>query len=212
MSKLAHIVAIEINDPDFLGYKKCNPFETLEMSSWIAPRPILETLDPEKYKRDNKIIVQPIPYIIIQHKNEVLAYVRPSVGNETRLHGKVSIGFGGHVDLDDVKSYESIIDFKETMEVAAIRELYEELSLNINSNELNWSGLIRRNDGPVDRVHIGFVVILKINESQKNKLKKSEETGELKFIDINNIPDTFNNYEIESWTKALINANEKEAI
>src|SRR5699024_7470616 len=42
--------------------------------------------------------LQPIPYTIIKQGSKYFAYTRLEGGGEARLHGKTSIGAGGHMD------------------------------------------------------------------------------------------------------------------
>src|SRR5690606_19791390 len=57
---------------------------------------------------------QPIPYCVLTRKGErgleVFAYERLSGGGEARLHGKASIGVGGHMNLvPDVEAPADVI-------------------------------------------------------------------------------------------------------
>lgn len=204
MSKEAHIVAVETSNPDFEGYKECNPFEAIKTETWIGPRPVLEELDSAKYNRNEKVVLQTIPYVVVEHNEKVLVYIRPSKGNESRLHGKVTIGVGGHVDLDDVVSEKSIINLKATLSLAAVREIEEEIGLAVETDRIEWTGLIMRRDGPVDRVHLGYVAKLRINDDEASNIKETEETGKIQFMRQDIIEENMVGYEIEAWTNAII--------
>lgn len=204
MSKEAHIVAVETSNPDFEGYKECNPFEAIKTETWIGPRPVLEELDSAKYNRNEKVVLQTIPYVVVEHNEKVLVYIRPTKGNETRLHGKVTIGVGGHVDLDDVVSEKSIINLKATLSLAAVREIEEEIGLAVETDRIEWTGLIMRRDGPVDRVHLGYVAKLRINDDEALNIKETEETGKIQFMRQDIIEENMVGYEIEAWTNAII--------
>lgn len=122
--------------------------ETLEIAGlWLGPRPVLE--ETEEFR-------QIIPYIVLQYGSEFIRYTRTPAGGEVRLHGRTSVGLGGHVDLADVATSGEAIDLVRTLENAADRELLEELGdVEILSKE--WVGLLVENDSAVGRVHIGMI-------------------------------------------------------
>ena len=93
MAKNQHIVAVEIEHPDFTGFKAGDVMDLIRSDQIVIGfRPTLEEMDPRTNVRpDGKVTLQVIPYIVIRHREKVLVYVRPTVGNEDRLHGKVSI-------------------------------------------------------------------------------------------------------------------------
>lgn len=171
MSKTAHIIALRatsIASWAGLGFG-IKPTEQGEGPSpldcgevWVGPRPVLE-MSPE--------FVQPIPYIVVRDGDEVLSYVRSAKGGEARLHDKVAIGFGGHVDVADaVINAAGEIELKATMQKAALRELEEELGITLPAELLNdypelltYTHVIHSQATPVDEVHIGFVVTVDLS-------------------------------------------------
>lgn len=204
MSKLAHILAVEIDKPDFTGFVRIDPIAKIsEGTLWIGPRPHLEELDPD-LTETNKAILQLIPYVVVRYNNKVLAYVRPNKGNEARLHGKVSVGLGGHVDLADAVHEDSVVDIDATLRESCVRELFEEVSITVDPQDIKWSGLIYRKDGPVDRVHLGVVAEIEADEAMHKSICSSEETGKIRFTDPSTITADMAEYEIEAWTKAVL--------
>lgn len=167
MSKTAHILAIKAGSLGDLGFGiSTHPGDVhhcfTEGETWIGPRPYLEIDDS---------FLQPIPYIVLRDGDKVLAYTRGATTGEERLHAKVSIGFGGHVDLGDaVTDDQGVIDLAETMNIAAMRELEEELGFDprgfATADELlNWSAVIQvQGDELVDRVHLGFVGVVDVSK------------------------------------------------
>lgn len=168
MSKIAHIIAIRAGSLGDLGFGiSANPGDIEhvldEGQVWVGPRPVLE---------EDFDFVQPIPYIVIRDGNRVLAYERGSAGGDARLHSKVSIGFGGHVDVADaVITGDGIIDLRRTMIAACVRELEEELGITITGHRAvdpeklcAWSHVISSNATPVDRVHVGLVATIDVNQ------------------------------------------------
>jgi predicted NUDIX family phosphoesterase len=128
---------------------------------------------------------QALPYVAIKCRNSagelcLLVYRRLDGGGEKHLHDKLSAGFGGHTDFDDIVSYSSVLDFLETFMVNALRELDEELYIfpvneagDRNGDELtfeqlsalsmDFAGLIVDNENEVGRVHLGILLTLEID-------------------------------------------------
>lgn len=124
-----------------------------EAGLWLGPRPQLEDMPSFR---------QIIPYVALKCANKWVRYTRAQAGGEQRLHGRVSIGLGGHVDLPDVCTVGSSIDLLKTLEDAATREVEEELP-GVSCSSRRWAGLLVDNDSAVGRVHIGVVAIWEVD-------------------------------------------------
>lgn len=109
--------------------------------------------------------VQLIPYVIVfNERGDVLCYTRGSGGNEARLHGKVSIGIGGH--LEEITD-EPLI---ELIRRGALRELEEELGVTADdmSEESLSENKIRiiyqRVPGGVELYHLGLIYFVEVKQ------------------------------------------------
>lgn len=124
-----------------------------ENGVWFGPRPILEK-DPT--------FRQIIPYVVLRCGDKFLTYTRGGAGGESRLHEKISMGFGGHVDIPDVVTGdEGMIDLPATLEISVNRELEEELpGLTVTGRK--WIGLLADNSNEVGQVHVGLVGVWEI--------------------------------------------------
>jgi len=133
MSKNAHILVVETENPEFEGYVDMDPIEYISRGNlWFGYRPHLETLDPQAEGHPHaSSFLQLIPYVILKHEGRVGTYIRPDKGNEGRLHGKASIGVGGHIDLEDVVHEDSVVDLDQTLRLSCIREIREEVDLSV---------------------------------------------------------------------------------
>lgn len=107
----------------------------------------------------NEAYLQIIPYILVKRGPEIFTYRRLKGSGETRLHGKYSVGIGGHVDLEvgnqSISSSADVI-----VESAAYRELFEELDIEETSQilELKYEDkLVYDPSNDVGRVHLGVV-------------------------------------------------------
>lgn len=95
---------------------------------------------------------QIIPYCVIVCANKTFTYSRNKNGNENRLHGKKSLGVGGHIEKQDSTNSN---DFYEN---SIKRELKEEISLNLGTIKSNKIiGIINDDSDDVGKVHFGIV-------------------------------------------------------
>lgn len=185
MSKIAHIVAIRaasiagwaglgfgIRALDEAG--DTTIFDNAEV--WVGPRQILE-MDPN--------FVQPIPYIVVENDGKLLSYLRTPKGGEERLHSKIAVGFGGHVDVADVVTdADGVIDLRATMIKAALRELSEELGINLTDeilarypDLLKYTDVIQSQETEVDKVHIALVVTIDLSILSETEFKFEDAIG-----------------------------------
>lgn len=116
---------------------------------WLGPREPLETMPAFR---------QIIPYIILKVDGQYINYLRTPKGGEERLHGKISIGLGGHVDLEDIQFTGNNINLEATLESGAAREVLEEVG-DVDIISKTWVGLVAANLNPVDYVHVGAVAV-----------------------------------------------------
>ena len=122
--------------------------ERVSASGFFLERPYAERTPSFK---------QVIPYTIVVKDGQVLLLRRLAAGGEKRLHDKLSIGVGGHVNPVDVQDTE---DARAAVLAAATeRELREELCLD-GTFTLHSVGLLNDDSTPVGAVHVGLVQIL----------------------------------------------------
>lgn len=160
----------------------------------IAQRAMLE---------ENPAYRQIIPYTILKCGNKFAAYRRAETGGENRLHGKVSIGFGGHVDMVDVIVDEnSVIDLDATIRTASEREIAEELVFGddvVIDRVETMKEKIVSNRSDVDKVHIGLVSTIYISNEN---VKSGEE--DLDFMGFFTADELRQMTPLESWTEGLL--------
>jgi len=107
---------------------------------------------------ENPAYKQPIPYCVIRRGGEIYMYRRLGGGGEARLHDKLSIGAGGH--MNDIERAES---FSEVLRVNLERELEEELHIAARTRTFTTVGFINDDDNEVGKVHIGLLVIVDLD-------------------------------------------------
>lgn len=129
---------------------------------------------------------QGIPYVVVISNRGILGLFRKSTQTEARLHGKISIGVGGHIP-DDLESENDVIY------AGMLRELHEELHVNGDAIDVKYRGILNDDTNPVGAVHLGLVFtchvdaeFVSIQETEKmeghwtsfEELKQNEERME----------------------------------
>lgn len=105
---------------------------------------------------------QLIPYCIFKCGDRVLHYTRGKSGGEDRLHAKISIGVGGHINP---------VDMGEGRQGAAAyysavqREIDEELEIGCDY-EMRIVGLLNDDSNPVGQVHLGVVHLVELESEE----------------------------------------------
>ncbi len=91
---------------------------------------------------------QLIPYVIVRDADRVFLMQRSGAGGDARLHGKASIGVGGHLNPVD--------DGQDALMAGLRREWSEELDAPWEP-EFRLIGLLNDETNPVGAVHLGVV-------------------------------------------------------
>ena len=165
-------------------------------------RNIVDSKLPEYHDIGTKLL-QLLPYVAIKCGNEYLTYNRK--GSEDRLHGtcsgsnpcsgpnQCSMGFGGHVELQDVQD-----TVEHTIAITAVRELVEELGLKAPL-VLTGDYIYSEYDN-VSQVHLGVVGLVEIDD--KSLIKPDElEIINPEWKTLNSIRGRLDSY--EKWSQIL---------
>ncbi len=96
---------------------------------------------------------QLIPYCIFRCGDRILHYTRGKAGGESRLHAKISVGVGGHVNPVDMGNGRKGAD---AYHAAVTREIEEELDLP-EEHQHRIVALLNDESNPVGQVHLGVV-------------------------------------------------------
>jgi predicted NUDIX family phosphoesterase len=143
--------------------------------------------------------VQPIPYIVIKRGNLFYATQRLQGGGESRLHGKIAMGAGGHMNPLSENMIES---FNKVLTVNTERELEEELEIT-GKYELKIVGLINDDSDDVNRVHIGILGFLELEEDGEVEVKETEQlAGKWCSLEQLRTPATY--ARLENWGKIVV--------
>ncbi|WP_456398912.1 NUDIX domain-containing protein [Mesoaciditoga sp.] len=140
------------------GFIKRGKDENLKIDTHFAKRGELE---------EDESKLQVIPYVVFEVSDDdifkgILTYVRK--GSEDRLLNKLSVGFGGHSNMQD-----------KNIQETACREIKEEIGYPIKSSELRFAGYIFSDNDAVSRVHVGYVYIARMSMKSFENLEISDE-------------------------------------
>lgn len=156
---------------------------------------------------DNQTYKQPIPYAIIRRDNEIFTYKRLSGGGETRLHDKLSIGVGGHMNAIEGESFHGVLNRN------LWRELDEELVFDAHDTDGFLSketiGFINDDENEVGRVHIGLLIILDMAYDADVNVRETDQLeGEWMTMEQLLSPDVY--ARLESWSQIAVDTLKKE--
>jgi len=98
----------------------------------------------------NPLLRQLIPYVVLVKNGDVFTVTRSKGQSEARLHDKLSVGIGGHLNELDVRK-------------GAVRELHEELYVSSQDLSLKFLGFINDLSSPVSRDHLGCLFICQVS-------------------------------------------------
>ncbi|MCE9581368.1 MAG: hypothetical protein K8T20_02505 [Planctomycetes bacterium] len=134
---------------------------------------------------------QIIPYAMVRCGKRILTLTRLAKQTEKRLHNKMSIGVGGHINPD--AGLEGIV------ERGLQRELDEELDIQA-AVKIRPVGYINDDSTPVGSVHFGLVFeVLAATEDVKVRETELMEGG---FKDASELPAFAER--METWSKFLV--------
>jgi predicted NUDIX family phosphoesterase len=91
---------------------------------------------------------QLIPYVVVRDGHRVFLMQRTDAGGDARLHGRASIGVGGHLNPVD--------DGEDALMAGLRREWLEELETAWQP-DFRLLGLLNDDSNPVGSVHLGVV-------------------------------------------------------
>ena len=149
--------------------------------------------------------LQPIPYTIIKQGSKYFAYTRLEGGGEARLHGKTSIGAGGHMDpIDNAWNFEHLLAVNNARELEEELFILDENGKEIDnhhelSKESTIVGLGYTDISSVDTVHIAIYNIITIPEEWDVEVKEADTLkGEFKTLE------QIKEMNLENWSKMAL--------
>ena len=109
-----------------------------------------------RHAERDPMLKQVIPYALLDRGDDVFLMRRLPRGGEARLHGKLSVGVGGHVNPVD-----GAADALDALDAGLRREVAEEVEVE-GPWEASPVGLINDDATPVGAVHFGLVYRVRV--------------------------------------------------
>lgn len=133
------------------------------------------------------------PYCLLNFGEQYVLFERLKRQSETRLHLKLSLGAGGHINSQDVD-----VEPSKIIENCIKRELGEEILVNYDiSKDITYIGAINDELSEVSRSHLGLLFEIKL----KNSSIRVKETNKMT-ARWSTIPDILSRYDLlENWSK-----------
>ncbi len=145
---------------------------------------------PQEEAETDETRKQIIPYVLMTADGLWLNYRRGAAGGEERLHGKVSLGVGGHVHRGDGEHPWT------AYRAAAQREAAEELVLP-ETRFRQVIGVLYDDSTPVGRVHLGVVEVWRL--AGPKAAANSKEIQEVRFSSVEELAERVE--EMEIWSR-----------
>lgn len=158
--------------------------------------------------------LQIIPYITLYDPNICcfFIYQRGNKGGEDRLHGRCSLGLGGHVEVQPKENDPD--DFINILTLETSRELFEETGLTVDDIPLDKIknafleenfGLIHCRQTNVDKVHLGLSLVFQVDHSLVTKTEENV-ISKGQWLTIGEIYEKAfsGEIELESWSKIVL--------
>ncbi len=139
---------------------------------------------------------QLIAYGIFLHQKRILAYTRGRSGGEARLHAKLSLGIGGHINPVD-----GLADNLGTYMAGVEREIREEISF-AGAARQKIAAIINDDSNAVGSVHLGVVHLFELETPDA----VSNETAltSLRFYDPQELRAEYDR--LETWSQLCLDA------
>lgn len=140
---------------------------------------------------------QLIPYCIFKFGDQLLHYTRGKSGGENRLHAKISVGVGGHINPVDTGGGRT---GRAAYFAAVEREIEEELELP-GGYEQRIIALLNDDSNPVGEVHLGVVHLVELVDG--NAISREDALAELGFSPIGKLSGEW--FErLETWSQICV--------
>ena len=173
------------NSVGLIGTYRNEIVNTIIEGHSFMPRPEAE-LDPTHR--------QIIPYVILRQGNRIFTTRRLAKGTEKRLHGKISIGIGGHINPVDETDREKVL--MRGLE----RELDEEVYIE-KKGELRPLGVINDDTNSVGSVHLGLCFEMYVKGEVR--VKETEKLEGL-WLTVSELMENWDS--METWTQIAVKA------
>ncbi len=134
---------------------------------------------------------QIIPYAVLSYQDYFFCLTRLKAQTETRLHGKLSIGVGGHINPIEEEHPEPVL-------AGLYRELFEEVDI-FTDYSLKYIGVIYEESSEVSCFHLGLLFVLNVDFPRVIVREHEKMTGD--WVSLEKLRTALN---IETWSSLII--------
>jgi predicted NUDIX family phosphoesterase len=117
---------------------------------------------------DDPAYKQLIPYVVVRDRERVFLMERTDAGADARLHGRASIGVGGHLNP---------VDEGEDALMAGLRREWAEELVADWSPQFRLVGLLNDESNAVGAVHLGVVFTVEADGREVDVRERDKLTG-----------------------------------
>lgn len=140
---------------------------------------------------------QLIPYCVFRCGARILHYTRGKSGGESRLHAKISVGVGGHVNPVDMGRGKTGPD---AYHAAVTREIEEELELP-EDHQHRIIALLNDESNAVGQVHLGIVHLVDLKSDAVSS--REDALADLGFTALSDLDGPWFD-RLETWSQFCI--------
>ena len=133
---------------------------------------------------------QIIPYVIIRHADSFFLLQRTPKQTEARLHHKLSLGIGGHINPDTPDLLDGLH-----------KELEEEVHV-AGDYDLTFAGILNDDTTDVGSVHLGAVYVLDAHDANVTVRETDKMTG--RWCPASDLPGL--REQMETWSQIVFDA------
>jgi predicted NUDIX family phosphoesterase len=168
-------------------------------------------LDREKAEHD-PAYKQIIPQIVVRNvKGDVFVVQRLKTQGESRLHGKHSMGIGGHINPIDTydKTVDNVGSYSDTFTAGLMRELREELVIEDLGDMVDYKFLGTMNDESNEVGTVHFAVVVQITFKDEFEVEINEKDKMVGgFVSLEEAATNYDN--MENWSQIIFDHIRKE--
>lgn len=139
---------------------------------------------------------QIIPYVLIRHGQSWFLLQRTQKQTEARLHLKLSLGIGGHINPDTPDLFDGLQ-----------KELEEEVEV-VGDYDLSFAGILNDDTTDVGRVHLGAVYVLDAHEGDVRVRETEKMSG--RWATTEEVAAVYES--LETWSQIVWDARGGQAI
>jgi predicted NUDIX family phosphoesterase len=175
---------------DFTGVRQATDADVAELQAAIAEHG--RYLDRPDAEADSSM-KQLIPYVVVRDGTDVFLMRRTNAGGDARLHGRASIGVGGHLNPVD--------DGDDPLMTGLDREWAEELDADFEPS-FELRGFLNDDTNDVGAVHLG--VVFEVQAAGRPVEVREHEKLSGSFVAPTELGEAYD--QLETWSRLVVDA------